>query len=58
MVHTSNKSSREIDEQVRDTKYKLLASCIRSDQVSAAQVWQEFRRDPEFYKWYKEEYGI
>ncbi len=58
MVHTSNKSSREIDEQVRDLKYKLLGSCIRSDQVSAAQAWQHFREDPEFFIWYKREYGL
>jgi len=39
-------------------KYELLAQCIRSDQLSAAQVWAEFRRDPGFYKWYGDKYGL
>ncbi len=58
MVQTSDKSSREIDEQIRDLEYKLLGSCIRSGQVSAAQAWQHFREDPKFYMWYRKEYEI
>jgi hypothetical protein len=38
--------------------YELLAQCIRSDQLTAAQVWEEFLNDPEFYIWYKEKYGL
>jgi hypothetical protein len=39
-------------------KYELLAQCIRSDQLTAAQVWAEFRQDSKFYKWYKDKYGL
>jgi hypothetical protein len=61
MVHTSDKTSRKIDEQIGDdieTRYELLAQCIRSDQLSAAQVWEEFRKDPTFYKWFEMKHGL
>jgi|AOAMet11_17_M020_2_1038521.scaffolds.fasta_scaffold52495_1 hypothetical protein len=61
MVHTSDKTSRKINEQIGDdleTKYELLAQCIRSDQLSAAQVWEEFRKDPTFYKWFEMKHGL
>ena len=34
-------------------EYQELADCIRSDQLSARQVVEEFEADPEFAKWYK-----
>lgn len=61
MVHTSDKTSRKINEQIGDdleTRYELLAQCIRSDQLSAAQVWEEFRKDPTFYKWFEMKHGL
>ena len=61
MVHASDKTSRKIDEQIGDdieTRYELLAQCIRSDQLSAAQVWEEFRKDPTFYKWFEMKHGL
>ena len=61
MVHASDKTSRKIDEQIGDdieTRYDLLAQCIRSDQLSAAQVWEEFRKDPTFYKWFEMKHGL
>ena len=61
MVHTSDKTSGKIDEQLGDdleTRYELLAQCIRSDQLSAAQVWEEFRKDPTFYKWFEMKHGL
>ena len=38
-------------------KYKLLAECIRSDQLSASQVQKELE-DKAFETWYKTEYII
>lgn len=37
-------------------EYQELADCIRSDQLSARQVVEEFEADPEFAKWYKKKY--
>ena len=37
-------------------EYQELDDCIRSDQLSARQVVEEFEADPEFGKWYKEKY--
>lgn len=61
MAQTSNESSRKTNDQIGDdleTKYELLAQCIRSDQLSAAQVWQEFRQDPTFYRWFEMKHGL
>ena len=61
MAQTSNESSRKTNDQIGndlETKYELLAQCIRSDQLSAAQVWQEFRQDPIFYRWFKSKHGL
>jgi hypothetical protein len=41
---------------VKETEYRLLAECIRSDQVSARQVQAELEADPEFKKWYTKKY--
>jgi len=41
---------------VREEAYKLLAECIRSDQLSARQVQYEFEVDPEFKEWYFDKY--
>lgn len=38
------------------TDYELLAQCIRSDQLSAAQVAAHFE-DPHFRAWYQARYG-
>ena len=36
----------------KEKEYKLLAECIRSDQLSARQVQEESETDPEFKRWY------
>jgi hypothetical protein len=38
--------------------YELLAQCIRSDQLSAAQVQAEFKHNPDFESWYRSKYGL
>ena len=61
MVHTSDKTSGKIDGQAGDdleVEYELLAQCIRSDQLTAAQVWEHFRKDRTFYRWYKAKHGL
>jgi len=42
---------------VRETAYKTLAECIRSDQLSARQVQEEMEADPEFKEWYLKTYS-
>jgi len=37
--------------------YQLLAECIRSDQLSAKQIQEEFNADPNFKEWYMGMYG-
>ena len=37
----------KIDE-MKEKGYQMLAECIRSDQLSARQVHEEFEADPEF----------
>jgi len=37
-------------------KYQDLADCIRSDQLSARQVVEEFKANPKFHLWYKRKY--
>ena len=46
----------EIDKEIK-TRYLLLAQCIRSDQLSAKQVFAEFNEDPRFASWYKNRYN-
>jgi hypothetical protein len=71
VVHTSNNASRKINEQIRGVSmsyikkleiermnYELLAQCIRSDQLSAAQVQEEFKHNPDFESWYRSKYGL
>ena len=41
---------------VREEAYRLLAECIRSDQLSARQVQEEMEADPEFKEWYLKTY--
>ena len=36
--------------------YQDLADCIRSVQLSAKQVVEEFEANPKFYLWYKRKY--
>ncbi|MBC8429046.1 MAG: hypothetical protein H8D95_00520 [Candidatus Endolissoclinum sp.] len=45
----------KIDE-TKERGYKMLAECIRSDQLSARQVHEEFEADPEFKAWYLKTY--
>ena len=40
----------------KEEKWQLLADCIRSDQLSAKQVYEELEADPEFKKWYQKKY--
>ena len=45
----------------KQTKYKreewqALADCIRSDQLSARQVYETMSYNPEFARWYKQKY--
>jgi hypothetical protein len=42
--------------KMNEDRYKLLAECIRSDQLSAKQVVLEMEADPEFKKWYIKRY--
>jgi hypothetical protein len=42
--------------KTNEDRYKLLAECIRSDQLSARQVQAELEADPEFKKWYIKRY--
>ena len=44
--------------QVELENYELLAQCIRSDQLSAAQVQKEFNHNPDFESWYRRKYGL
>ena len=39
-----------------ENKYKQLAACIRSEQLSTKQIMEEFKKDPEFALWYKNKY--
>ena len=45
----------KIDE-MKEKGYQMLAECIRSDQLSARQVHEEFEADPEFKEWYSNKY--
>ena len=38
--------------KTNEDTYRLLAECIRSDQLSARQVQEELEADPEFKEWY------
>ena len=40
----------------QEHKYQQLADCIRSDQLSARQVQEEFEADPKFKEWYTKKY--
>ena len=40
----------------KEEKWKLLADCIRSGQVEASELHEEFQKDPEFQKWYMKKY--
>ena len=42
--------------KTNEDTYRLLAECIRSDQLSARQVQEELKADPEFKKWYIKRY--
>jgi hypothetical protein len=44
--------------QIERMNYELLAQCIRSDQLSAAQVQEEFKHNPDFESWYRSKYGL
>lgn len=38
-------------------EYEIYAECIRSDQLSHAEVMQLFEENPEFKAWYLEKYN-
>jgi hypothetical protein len=40
----------------KEERWRILAECIRSDQLSARQIQEEFKIDPDFEKWYKKTY--
>ena len=40
----------------KEEKWQLLADCIRSGQVEARELHEEWEKDPEFKKWYKKKY--
>jgi hypothetical protein len=40
----------------KEKQYKLLAECIRSDQLSARQIQEHFEEDPAFRTWYLRTY--
>ena len=40
----------------KEEKWQLLADCIRSGQVEASELHEEFQKDPEFKKWYMKKY--
>lgn len=40
----------------KEKQYKLLAECIRSDQLSARQIQEHFEKDPAFKTWYLNKY--
>ena len=42
--------------KTKEEAYRLLAECIRSDQLSARQVQEEMEADPEFKEWYSNKY--
>ena len=44
--------------QIERMNYELLAQCIRSDQLSAAQVQAEFKYNPDFEAWYRRKYAL
>ena len=44
--------------QIERMNYELLAQCIRFDQLSAAQVQEEFKYNPDFESWYRRKYGL
>ena len=40
----------------KEEKWQLLADCIRSGQVEADELHEEFQKDPELQKWYMKKY--
>ena len=40
----------------KEEKWQLLADCIRSGQVEASELHEEFQKAPEFQKWYMKKY--
>ena len=40
----------------KEEKWQLLADCIRSGQVEASELHEEFQKDPEFQKWNMKKY--
>ena len=43
--------------KTKEEAYRLLAECIRSDQLTARQVQEEMEADPEFKEWYLKTYS-
>lgn len=41
----------------RDRTYELMAECIRSDQMSHADVVAKLQSEPKFAAWYQARYG-
>ena len=46
-----------MDNKTRE-KYDLLMDCILSEQLSARQIQEEFKADPQFEKYYKAQRGL
>ena len=46
----------EKNQKYKKEDWQALADCIRSDQLSAKQVYETMSYNPEFAKWYKIKY--
>ena len=42
----------------KNEKYESLLECILADQLSAQQIQEEFKADPQFEKYYKSQRGL
>ena len=49
-------TKKDIGVIIPKRNYQNYADCIRSDQVSAAEVNAIFEDDKKFYNWYKKKY--
>ena len=49
-------TKKDIEVIISKRDYQSVADCIRSDQVSAAEVNAIFEDDKKFYNWYKKKY--
>ena len=49
-------TNKDIGVIIPKRNYQNYADCIRSDQVSAAEINAIFEDDKKFYNWYKKKY--